>query len=238
MNRSGSAGCLGQGAAPNIVGWLLRQWTTLLICLAPPPRSLPPSGTMGKVLGAKEVLLRTGGLRSCGKSARHRHPTHRQVAGHTVGMMRFDPYTADPDAHGHAFRLARHLAGCPLDPTIRKLVELRASQINGCAFCLDLHSGIVRHAADAQRKLDLLAGLVKHLISRQGSEQLLRWLKRWSRIGDGRRVSDETVGSRPDGVLDHDEIAGLLYTIGLIGLWNTLNVAVEFPAAAQLPTVR
>lgn len=192
---------------------------------------------MGKVLGAKEVLLRTGGLRSCGKSARHRHPTHRQVAGHTVGMMRFDPYTADPDAHGHAFRLARHLAGCPLDPTIRKLVELRASQINGCAFCLDLHSGIVRHAADAQRKLDLLAGWREAPDFSSRERAALALAEEMVRIGDGRRVSDET-WARVRTEFDHDEIAGLLYTIGLIGLWNTLNVAVEFPAAAQLPTVR
>ena len=57
------------------------------------------------------------------------------------------------------------------------------------------------------------------------------------RIGDGRRVSDET-WARVRTEFDDDEIAGLLYTIGLIGFWNTLNVAIELPVAAQLPTVR
>jgi alkylhydroperoxidase family enzyme len=56
------------------------------------------------------------------------------------------------------------------------------------------------------------------------------------RIGDGSRVSDETWAHVRTEFGD-DEIAGLLYTIGLIGFWNVLNVAVEFPAGAQLPKV-
>ena len=57
------------------------------------------------------------------------------------------------------------------------------------------------------------------------------------RIGDGRRVSDAT-WARVRTEFDDDEIVGLLYTIGLIGFWNTLNVAVEFPPGMQLPKVR
>ena len=152
-------------------------------------------------------------------------------------MMRFDPYCADPDAYGHASRLARHVAGCPLDPAIRSLVELRASQINGCAFCLDLHSGTARHAEVAQRKLDLLARWREAPDFSSRERAALALAEEMVRIGDGRRVSDET-WARVRTEFDDDEIAGLLYTIGLIGFWNTLNVAVEFPVAAQLPTVR
>ena len=183
------------------------------------------SARMGIDPEAKEVLLVTG------------DPTYRVVTGHTVGIMRFDPYTADPDAYSHAFRLARHLAGCPLDPVIRNLVELRASQINGCAFCLDLHSGTARHAELAERKLDL------HAVWREAPDfssrerAALALAEEMVRIGDGRRVGDET-WARVRTEFDDDEIAGLLYTIALIGFWNSLNVAVEFPAAAKLPTVR
>ena len=56
------------------------------------------------------------------------------------------------------------------------------------------------------------------------------------RIGDGGRVSDETWTCVRTEFAD-DEIAGLLYAIGLVGFWNTLNVAVEFPAGARLPKV-
>jgi AhpD family alkylhydroperoxidase len=179
----------------------------------------------------------TGIIRSCGKSAGHWHPTSRPAAGPTVRRMRFDPYTADPDAYGHAFRLGRHLAGCPLDPAIRNLVELRASQINGCAFCLDLHSVTARHAEVAQRKLDMLAGWREAPDFSPRERAALALAEEMVRIGDGNNLSDATWAcARAE--FDDDEIAGLLYTIGLIGFWNTLNVAVEFPPEAPLPRVR
>ena len=176
-------------------------------------------------------------MHSCDKSAGHWHPTSRLAARHTVGTMRFDPYIADPDAYGHASRLARHLTARPLDPAIRNLVELRASQINGCAFCLDLHSGGARHAEVAQRKLDLLAVWREAPEFSSRERAALALAEEMVRIGDGRRVSDAT-WARVRTEFDDDEIAGLLYTIGLIGFWNTLNVAVEFPPGAQLPKVR
>jgi AhpD family alkylhydroperoxidase len=151
--------------------------------------------------------------------------------------VRFDPYSADPDAYGHASRLARHLAGCPLDPAIRNLVELRASQISGCAFCLELHSGTARHAEPAHRKLDLLARWREAPDFSSRERAALALVEEMVRIGDGRRVNDET-WARVRAEFDDDEIAGLLFTIGLIGFWNTVNVAVEFPAAAHLPTVK
>lgn len=167
-------------------------------------------------------------MRSCGKPAGHWHSTSRLAAGLTVGRMRFDPYIADPDAYGHVLRLARHLAGRPLDPAIRNLVELRASQINGCAYCLELHSSSARLAEVAQRKLDLLAGWREAPEFSSRERAALALAEEMVRIGDGSNVSDAT-WARVRTEFDDDEIAGLLYTIGLIGLWNTLNVAVGSP---------
>ena len=150
--------------------------------------------------------------------------------------MRFDPYAADPDAYGHAYRLARHLAGSPLDPALRSLVELRASQISGCEFCLDLHSARARDADVAPRKLDRLAGWRASGDYSSRERAALALTEEMVRIGCGGRVSDETwAGVRTE--FDEHEIAGLLFVIGLIGLWNMVNVAVEFPAASPLPSV-
>jgi AhpD family alkylhydroperoxidase len=151
--------------------------------------------------------------------------------------MRFDPYVADPDAYGHAFRLTHHLAGSPLDPAIRNLVELRASQINGCAFCLGLHSGRARRGEVVRRKLDLLAVWREAPEFSSRERAALALAEEMVRIGDGRRVSDAT-WARVRTEFDDDEIVGLLYTIGLTGFWNTLNVAVEIPPGMQLPKVR
>ncbi|MGH9019341.1 MAG: carboxymuconolactone decarboxylase family protein [Acidimicrobiales bacterium] len=150
--------------------------------------------------------------------------------------MRFDPYGADQTAYGHVNRLARHLGGSPLDPAIRSLVELRASQINGCAFCLALHSRTARQAEVPQGKLDLLAGWREATEFSAKERAALALAEQMIRIGDGRRV-DEDTWAHVRAEFEDGEIAGLLYTIGLIGFWNTVNVAVEFPAAAPLPTL-
>ncbi len=114
------------------------------------------------------------------------------------------------------------------------LLELRASQINGCAFCLELHS-TGRHA-DVARKLELLAGWREVPEFSSKERAALALTEEMVRIGDGGGVNDDT-WARVRTEFGDDEIAGLLYTIGLIGLWNVINVAVEFPAGAQLPTV-
>src|SRR5271168_487214 len=106
--------------------------------------------------------------------------------------MRFDPYAADPDAYGHALGLARHLARCALDPAIRCLVELRASQINGCAFCLELHAGSARRAEVGQTKLDLLAGWRDAPGFSSKERAALSLTEEMVRIADGTRVSEGT----------------------------------------------
>jgi AhpD family alkylhydroperoxidase len=150
--------------------------------------------------------------------------------------MRFDPYAADPDAYKHLFSLARHLASGPLDSGIKSLVELRSSQINGCAFCLSLHSATARHAALPQEKLDLLAGWREASCYSAKERAALALVEEMARIGDGATVSRESWASARAEFSD-DELAALLYSIGLIGVWNTLNVAVEFPPGATLPKV-
>jgi AhpD family alkylhydroperoxidase len=150
--------------------------------------------------------------------------------------MRFDPYAADTEAYRHVSLLARHLAGGALDASIRSLVELRASQISGCAFCLTLHATTARHAQVPQRKLDLLAGWREAEDFSPPERAALALTEETVRIGDGRRVTDETWAHVRSQFSDA-EISGLLYTLALIRFWNTLNVAVEFPAGAALPNI-
>jgi len=152
----------------------------------------------------------------------------------TVDGVRFDPYAADRDAYGHVFGLARHLARSRLDPGTRSLVELRASQVNGCAFCLELHAKAARRADVAQEKLDLLAGWREAPCFSPKEQAALALCEEMVRIGDGARVAEQT-WARVRSEFDDDEIASLLYTVALIAFWNTLNVAVEFPSGAELP---
>lgn len=150
--------------------------------------------------------------------------------------MRFDPYAADPQAHAHLSGLAVHLARGPLDHGVKSLVELRASQINGCAFCLDLHATLARHAHVPQEKLDTLAGWREAPVFDERERAGLALTEEMVRVGDGTRVAEATWQDARRHFSD-DEIAALLYTIALVALWNVLNVAVELPARTPLPSV-
>ena len=151
--------------------------------------------------------------------------------------MRFDPYAADPTAYGHLLALAGHLGRSELDHTTRALVEVRVSQISGCAFCLGFHAASARRAGVTEAKLDLLAGW-RDAPEFDARERVgLALAEEAARIGDGQRVDDATWAAARERFSD-SELSSLLYSVGLIKVWNLLNVACEFPANGELPVMR
>jgi AhpD family alkylhydroperoxidase len=140
--------------------------------------------------------------------------------------VRFDPYTAAPAAYQATLGLVRSLRSSPLDGALRSLVEVRASQVNGCAFCLALHLGDARKAGGPQVKLDSLTSWADSLHFSDQERAALDLTEAVCRVGDGRRVDDATWASAR-AHFDDEELANLLFAIGLINLYNRLNVAVE-----------
>ena len=70
---------------------------------------------------------------------------------------RIDFYTASPDALKAMIALETAVSKLPLEKTLIELVKLRTSQINGCAFCLDMHSADARKGGEAERRLYTLS---------------------------------------------------------------------------------
>src|ERR1700752_2196523 len=66
-------------------------------------------------------------------------------------------YKLAPDGIKHLQALERYLADCGLEKSLIELVKLRASQINGCAYCLDLHSRDALAAGETPQRLVALA---------------------------------------------------------------------------------
>ena len=64
---------------------------------------------------------------------------------------------AHPEKHMNSLDQAAHAHG-DLDPRLRELIRVRASQLNGCAYCLSLHNEDARKAGEDQVRLDVLAG--------------------------------------------------------------------------------
>jgi AhpD family alkylhydroperoxidase len=148
--------------------------------------------------------------------------------------VRFDPYAQGGQWYHDVLALAGHLARGPLDRAICQLVEVRVSQITGCAFCLSLHSETARGAGVDQAKLDTLAGWREASAFDERERAALDLAEAMTRVGDGNRV-DQPVWVAARQQFSDEELAALLYLVGLINVWNRINVAVELPVDHQLP---
>ncbi|MBD0273070.1 MAG: carboxymuconolactone decarboxylase family protein, partial [Acetobacteraceae bacterium] len=72
--------------------------------------------------------------------------------------QRLDYTTAAPDAYRAMLALSQAVKRSGLDEKLLELVFLRCSQINGCAFCLDMHGAALRKAGESPARLDMVAG--------------------------------------------------------------------------------
>ena len=110
-----------------------------------------------------------------------------------------------------------------LDPQLRELVKIRASQINGCAYCLDLHTRDARAAGEDERRLATLAGWRESPFFSDRERAALALTDAVTRLGE-HGVTDEVWGEAATH-FDEPELAQLLWAIVAINAWNRMGVA-------------
>lgn len=140
-------------------------------------------------------------------------------------MLRQPYYELSPEVYNALGQAKKALENSALATTLMELIYLRISQINGCAFCLEMHSKALRKADVAQSKLDALAGWrVSHHFS--ASEQAaLAWAES---VTDIARTHAEDDVYLP--LLEHfsaREISDLTFAIGLMNCFNRLAVSMR-----------
>ncbi len=137
------------------------------------------------------------------------------------------------DATGYKRLLAwnTHLEHSPLSAALRAVVDVRASQVNGCAFCLAMHCDDARRAGVPQAKLDTLAAWRDDPSFTEEEAAALELTEAMTRLADGGRVDDAT-WERARKQFDDDALAALVQVIALINAFNRMNVATERSAAA------
>jgi AhpD family alkylhydroperoxidase len=124
-----------------------------------------------------------------------------------------------------ALAKATHDTG--LDPVISELVKLRASQINGCAFCAAHHLKVLRGHGVEQRKLDLLAVWHDSPGFSPAERAALAWAETLTHMAAG-GVQD-AVFDALNAHFSKAEIIGLTLSAATINLWNRLGVGFRFP---------
>ena len=115
------------------------------------------------------------------------------------------------------------IAASGLDPMLRHLVKLRASQINGCAFCVKMHLAEARKDGETQERLDRLV-VWRHVDDFSEREKAaLVWTEALTTLDSAADHTD--LMQRLGRSLSDQEIAVLTSTIAMINLWNRLMVA-------------
>ena len=112
-----------------------------------------------------------------------------------------------------------------LDPTIAHLVEMRASQINGCAFCLDMHWKDARAAGEEEARLYLLDAWRESPDYSERERAALALTEAVTRLEPG-GVPDAGLG-RGGGCLRRGRAGALLCKIAAINAWNRLQITTE-----------
>ncbi|WP_068275421.1 carboxymuconolactone decarboxylase family protein [Aldersonia kunmingensis] len=122
-----------------------------------------------------------------------------------------------------------------LPRSIAHLVELRASQINGCGFCTDMHSKDAAAAGETAQRLNLVAAWREATVFTEPERAALALAEEGTRIADAAGgVSDDT-WDQVRKHFDDEQIGALISLVALINTYNRLNVIVKMPAGSYEP---
>ena len=133
--------------------------------------------------------------------------------------------TIAPEPLRLMYSVEKYLASSGLERTLVELVKIRASQVNGCAYCLDMHSTALRKAGVEQRKLDTLAGWrdSRFFDAREGAA--LAWAEQLTTLPSG-APADATYEALKAHFDEHG-IAELTMAVAAINAWNRLGVGMQ-----------
>ncbi|MFG1814011.1 carboxymuconolactone decarboxylase family protein [Kribbella sp. NPDC049174] len=122
-----------------------------------------------------------------------------------------------------------------LPEATRHLVEIRASQINGCGYCIDMHTKDAVHAGESSVRLNLVAAWREATVFTDAERAALELTEEGTRIADAAGGVSDEVWANAVKHYDEDQLAALVSLIALINTWNRLNVITQRPAGDYQP---
>ena len=135
---------------------------------------------------------------------------------------RTNVYAAWPEGYKAWYQLSKAVYASGLDGSLLNLVMLRASQLNGCAYCLELHAREAREAGEEQRRLDTVAGWRDAPWFDESEQAALDLTEAVTRLGQA-HVPDAVV-DKAVRCFGEEGFAKLLLGIVVINGWNRINV--------------
>ena len=141
------------------------------------------------------------------------------------------PTTTAPDGYAALRAVEVYLARCGLPKSLIELVKLRASQINCCAYCLDVHGKNARKAGVSEQKLYLLNAWRQAPHFSPAERAALAWTEALTNVAETRAPDADYEALRAH--FSDKEIVDLTYLIGMINFWNRLAIGMRYATASN-----
>jgi len=122
-----------------------------------------------------------------------------------------------------------------LPPATQELVKLRASQINGCGVCTDMHSKDAAAAGETQLRLNMVATWREATVFTEAERAALELTEQGTRIADAAPGVSDAAWDRAAQHYDEDQLGALVSLIAEINAWNRINVITRQPAGDYEP---
>lgn len=136
---------------------------------------------------------------------------------------RLEPYKLAPKGAQAMLAMQHYVDACGIERPLLELVKLRCSQINGCAYCLDMHTKDARALGESEQRLYLLDAWQEAPLYTERERAAIKWAEAVTLVAEN-HVPDD-VYERVKAQFKPEEIVNLTLAITTINSWNRLNVA-------------
>jgi AhpD family alkylhydroperoxidase len=150
----------------------------------------------------------------------------------TADPARIDYASAFPAGMRAMVGLQRAVDAARLEPLLLELVKMRASQINGCAYCLDMHSKDARALGESEQRLHLLAAWREAPCYDAREQAALAWCEALTLIS--KQGAPDAVYEKLEQTFSPEEIVALTLAIVTINGWNRLAISMRAPVGAYV----
>ncbi len=141
------------------------------------------------------------------------------------------PHETAPDGYATLRAVEGYLRRSGLPPRLIDLVKMRASQINGCAYCLDMHSKDARKQGETEQRLYLLSGWHESPLYSPAERAALAWTDALTLVSETHAPDADYQALRQH--FSDKEIVDLTILVGMINLWNRLAIGMRYVHDAE-----
>ena len=136
---------------------------------------------------------------------------------------RLDYQKAFPEGYQGMLHLEAIIRRSGLEPSLYELIKIRASQLNGCAFCLDMHTKDARAKDETEQRIYALPAWREVPFYSERERAALAWTEAITNIQQGHASEDVYVEARTQ--FSEEELVKLTYAIIQINSWNRIGIA-------------